>query len=318
MSHLCHASRHFYGWDEVELGETQWTFGPLDDASPSIAALITTPDQPVTAAVLDRFPNLVVISAYGVGLDHIDVAQASSRGVLVCHTPDAVTQATAELGLALIFNSIRLVVRYDRAVRDAARSDHGAPLLPKVPLGHDFSSQVVGLVGYGRIGQRLRSMLEALGLPVVYTRRHGPVAGHPGYVSFPRLLAEADVVVLTTPLTRDTFHLMNAHTLGQMKPGAVLVNIGRGAVVDQDALTRALESGHLGGAALDVFEAEPHVPTALARLANVILTPHVGTHTMETRKQMTRDAVDNILEALAGQAVRAVNQEFWTRRPLAP
>ncbi len=312
---ICHAVTPLIGWDTVNSGPAQWSFGiPDSHLLPDIQGLITNPSFPLTRERLTSMPNLVVVSSYGVGYDYIDVEAASELGILVTHTPHAVTQATAELGLTLVLALMRHIVIHDRAVRQESNSPH--PMLSHhAILAHDASSQTVGLVGYGRIGQRLGQLLDAVGFQVLYTRAHGPLADHPGYRDLHSLLEEADIVVLALPLTPDTRHVLNSSTIKLMKPTAQIVNIGRGPCIDERALVGGLQTQQIAGAALDVFEFEPRVSKALLHMPQVILSPHVGTLTKETRIEMTRDAVSNILAALDGCDQNAVNAQYWTRRP---
>ncbi len=310
----CHAISNFYGWDQVDRGPIDWTNGPLPEYHHDIHGLIVTPKLPVTKQLLNGMPNLMVISAYGAGYDYIDVEAASALGILVTHTPDAVVEATAELGLGLILASVRHIVTQDRAIRKATSKSKRVQF-PRPIMSHDGSSRVIGLIGYGRIGQRLGQWLAELNIPYIYNRRRGPLDTHPGYRPLDTLLNEADVVVLLTPLTSHTYHLINARTLAQMKPTAILVNISRGACVDESALIAALEQGTIAGAALDVFEDEPWIPEALVNMDNVVLSPHAGTQTWETRLAMTRDAVGNVVATLAGNPRNMVNPDRWSRRP---
>ena len=308
----CHAAKEFPGWDQVPKTSIHWTTGLNIGSASEIHGLITTPELPITAQLLERMHQLVVISAYGVGYDYIDVEAASTLGILVTHTPNAVIRATTELGVALILASIRDIVGQDRRIRRKL-TPSGKLEFPVSRLTHDASSQLVGLVGYGRIGQHLGQVLMALDIPFIYTRRRGPLTNHPGYRDLDVMLEEADVIVLTVPLTPGTYHLINRQTLSHMKPTAILINIARGACVDEVALIEALQSGTIAGAALDVFEDEPWVPKALGEMDNVILSPHAGTSTWETRLAMTRDAVGNVLSALAGVPQNALNSDQWTR-----
>jgi lactate dehydrogenase-like 2-hydroxyacid dehydrogenase len=310
----CHAAEEFIGWGQVRLGPIQWTTGPLPDNPDDINGLIATPNLPVSKELLVCMPQLMVISAYGVGYDYIDIEAASELGILVTHTPGAVVQATAELGLGLILASIRHIVKQDRAIRHTALQPGSAEFPPPV-LSHDASSRIIGLIGYGRIGRRLGSLLHALNIPFVYHRRSGPLDNHRGYRSLPSLLNEADIVVLVTPLTAETYHLIDAEALTQMKATAVLINIGRGACVDEKALIQALMSKQIGGAALDVYENEPQIPPELIGMDNVILSPHAGTQTWETRLSMTEDAVGNVVAALEGHPRNTINSQSWGRRP---
>ena len=313
--YICHAVTPLLGWDVANAGPAQWSFGvPETHRMPTIHGLITNPSYPLSRERLTSMHELVVVSAYGVGYDYIDIEAASELGILVTHTPHAVTGATAELGLTLVLALMRHIVAHDLAMRDQ-EGDGPNPLFGHAAMAHDASSQTVGLVGYGRIGQRLRQLLEAVGFRVLYTRAHGPLEGHPGYHTLYRLLQVADIVVLAIPLTPETRHLIDENTLSRMKSTAYIVNISRGPCIDESALVNALETQQIAGAALDVFEFEPRISEALIHMPQVILSPHVGTFTEETRVQMTHDAVANIIAGLAGRNENGVNAQYWTRRP---
>ncbi len=291
----------------------QWEFGVPDGRHlKTIHGLITTPEFSLTRERLEQMEQVIVVSAYGTGYDYIDVDAASNFGILVTRTPDAVVSATAELGLTFIMALMRQIVPHDVAMR--AHSG----LIP-VPLAHDAHHQVVGIIGYGRIGRELAKLLKPIGFDIMYTREHGPWHDHPGFVGISDLLVSADFVVVATPLTRRTRHLIGKDALQRMKPTAYLINIGRGACVDEEALVRVLQVDGIAGAALDVFEDEPRITEGLESLPNVILSPHVGTRTWETRARMTRDAFDNIEAGLKGFADdgKAVNMESWARRPVS-
>ncbi len=300
----------------MDASQEDWLVGVPDrDRLPVIVGMIASPAFPLTAERLRALPALVVVSAYGVGYDYIDVQAASELGILVTHTPAAVTAATAELGLAMVLGLLRHLISHDRAMRQHRQADEPHPLFHRAQMAHDANSQTVGLVGYGRIGQYLAGLLKAVGFRVIYTRTHGPLAGHPGYRDLNTLLSESDIVVLVVPLTETTHHLVDCEALTRMKSTAQIVNIGRGSVIDEDALVEAIASGQIAGAALDVFEFEPRVHARLADLNSVILSPHVGTLTEETRLRMTRDALANVRQGLRGAAENALNVEAWSRRP---
>ncbi len=302
------------GWDQVADNPYPWEFGVPDDAAlHRIEGLITHPGYPLPRERLRRMSQLKVVSTYGVGYDYIDVEAASELGILVTHTPNAVIAATAELGLSLVLASLRHLVAHDRLIR-AGHSGHTPnPVFAHPLLAHDAAGQTIGIVGYGRIGQRLAHLLGLVGFPTLYTRAHGPIAGIDGYRTLDQLIAESDILVLTLPLTANTWHIMDAVRIAGMKAQAQLINIGRGACVDEEALVRALKERRIGGAALDVFEFEPRISDELTALDNVILSPHVGTTTWETRARMTREAVGNIVQALQGRPSNAVNLPSWTR-----
>ncbi|PKN56272.1 MAG: D-glycerate dehydrogenase [Deltaproteobacteria bacterium HGW-Deltaproteobacteria-14] len=258
--------------------------------------LLTTLRDRVDAAVLDA-TGVRVVANWAVGFDNIEIAAARARKVWVTNTPDVLTESTADLAFALLFAVSRRVVEGDRLVRRGEfRGWH-----PGLLLGHDLHGKTLGIVGLGRIGRAVARRALAFGMRVIY---HG---GRPDDVhcqprSLGDLLAESDIVTLHVPLTQDTRALIGANELAQMKRGALLVNTARGDVVDEDALVAALARHHLGGAGLDVFSGTPERPDErLFALDNVVLTPHIGSATHETRLAMAERATDNLLAALAGK-----------------
>jgi glyoxylate reductase len=267
----------------------------LVDEPAGVDGLVTTPRDRVDAALLDLARPRVVAN-YAVGYDNVDLAAATARGVVVANTPDVLTRATAELTIALILALLRRVAEGDRLVRS------GKPwrIAPTFMLGRSLAGLTLGIVGLGRIGREVARLAEAHGMRVLATRAT-PLA---------ELLAEADVVTLHVPLTAETRHLVNVR---RMKPGAVLVNTSRGPVVDEEALVAALRDGHLGGAALDVYEREPEVHPGLLELENVVLTPHIGSATHEAREAMGMLCVEALREALVeGRVPRnALNPGAW-------
>ncbi len=237
-------------------------------------------------------PQLRVVANFAVGFDNVDVPACTRRGVVVSNTPDVLTQATAELAIALMLALVRRVAEGDRLVR--RREDW--IWAPNMMLGRGLAGLELGLVGYGRIGQAVARLAEAHDMSIVHSTS---TAGLP----LEELLARADVVSLHLPLSDETRHLIDADALARMKPSAVLVNTSRGPIVDEAALAAALADGTIAGAALDVFEREPEVTEALLGLENVVLTPHLGSATLETREAMGM---------LCVQALRAVLLEHRT------
>jgi glyoxylate reductase len=235
-----------------------------------VAMLTRRVDDEFLAGAGDR---LRVVANYGVGVDNIDLDAARRRGVVVANTPDVLTRATAELTIALILALLRRVVEGDRFIRDGSPWRFSLEFM----LGEGLQGKVLGILGPGRIGREVARLGEALGLLPRLAGRGEPLAP---------LLEEADVVSLHCPLTRETRHLIDAAALARMKPTAVLVNTSRGAVVDEAALVEALRVGTIAGAALDVFEHEPHVSEGLVGLENVVLTPHIASATRDTRVAM--------------------------------
>jgi glyoxylate reductase len=278
-------------------------------------ALITGHER-VDAEFLDAAgPSIRIISSYGVGYDHVDVAECTARSVMVGNTPDVLTEATAELTWALILAAARRVAEGDRLIRRGDRWPSG--LGTNLALGLD--GKVLGVVGLGRIGRAVARRGRAFGMRVVYHRRHRAPADveeelGARYRQLEDLLAEADVITLHTSLTGETRHLIDARRLSRMKRTAVLVNTSRGPVVDEAALVEALREHRIRAAGLDVFEREPAVHPGLVDLDNVVLTPHIGSATIEARTAMTELAVDNLIEGVEGRRPPAlVNPEVWQR-----
>jgi glyoxylate reductase len=220
-------------------------------------------------------PQLRIVANFAVGFDNVDVPACTRRGVIVSNTPDVLTLATAELTIALLLALVRRVAEGDRLVR---RREEWI-WAPNMMLGTGLAGKTLGLVGYGRIGQEVERLAQAFGMEVVHTSRTG---GLP----LDELLAAADVVSLHLPLSAETNHLIDKRALELMKPTAVLVNTSRGPIVDEAELARALAEGRIAGAALDVFEREPEVTEELLALENVVLAPHLGSATLETREAM--------------------------------
>jgi glyoxylate reductase len=286
-------SRRFPGpaWDE--LIDVEYLAGPLPDGAgglrEDVEALAVVGER-VDDETLDLFPNMRIVANYGVGYDSVDVGACAARGIVVTNTPGVLTAATADLAFALLLAVRRRIVVGDRAVReDRWRGGWADPDY----LGRDVSGSTLGIVGFGRIGQAVAHRAEAFGMRVLqYSRRRGGE----GWRELDELLAEADAVSLHVALTPETRGLMDASRLALLRDGACLINTARGQIVDEHALVRELVSGRIE-AGLDVFAHEPEVPRELLGLPNVVLTPHVGSATAETREAMTRVLVDNLLAA---------------------
>ncbi len=246
--------------------------------------------------LLDAAPRLRVVSTVAVGYNNIDVAAARARGIVVTHTPDVLTGATATLTWALILGITRRMGEGERLVRRGAWTGWAFDQL----LGTEVHGRQLGIVGAGRIGRAVAAVAPAFGMSVAFAARDGREV--PGGVSLPleRLLATSDVVSLHVPLTPETTHLIDQTALARMKRSAYLVNTSRGPVVDEAALVWALERGIIAGAALDVFEREPAVTPGLLALENVLVLPHLGSATVETRTAMSELAVRNVLAVLGG------------------
>ncbi|GAA5338817.1 D-glycerate dehydrogenase [Thermus antranikianii] len=258
--------------------------------------LIPTVEDRIDAEVMDRALELKVIACYSVGVDHVDLEAAKARGIRVTHTPGVLTEATADLTLALLLAVARRVVEgVDYARRGLWRAWH-----PELLLGMDLQGATLGIVGMGRIGQAVAQRAEAFGMKVVYTSRAPKPLPYP-HLSLEELLATSDIVSLHTPLTPETHRLMNRERLFAMRPGSILINTARGGLVDTEALVEALK-GHLFGAGLDVTDPEPLPPGhPLYTLPNAVITPHIGSAGRRTRERMAEMAVENLLFALEGR-----------------
>ena len=273
--------------------------------------LLCTITDRIDAELLDHAPALRVIANFGVGFEHIDVAAATRRGLPVTNTPGVLTDATADLAFALILATARRMVEGDKRVREG-KFTYWAPLLF---LGQEVSGKTLGIIGAGRIGQAVAQRARGFGMRVLYYSRTRltPAAEQELHVSFAPLedlLREADFVTLHVPLTPQTRHLIGRRELELMKPTAHLINTARGPVVDEAALVEALRRGEIGGAGLDVYEQEPELSPGLTDLDNVVLLPHVGSATIETRTRMGLMAAANLLAGLRGE--RPPNCLNWT------
>lgn len=248
--------------------------------------------------VIRRGAQLKIIANYGAGYDGVDVEAAAECGVPVTNIPDTVTRDTAELAIGLMLAVSRRIGEMNlRLRREAPESLFGMGR----HMGRSLRGQTLGVIGCGRIGRCTAQLASALGMRVLGYSRSGADAAVCEPVDLPTILREADVVSLHCPLTAETRGLMNAAAFRQMKPGAMLINTARGAVVDTAALLEALESGHLSGAGLDVYPDEPHIPAALLAREDVVCTPHTGTNTRQTRFEMAQACSRQILDVLAGK-----------------
>jgi glyoxylate reductase len=283
------ATRRYPGPAFDELRDVE--IGTLDARRPDVEAVIVA-NEPV---LVDAFPSLRLVANFGVGYDRIDVAACAARGVAVTNTPGVLDAATADLAFALILSVRRRVVEGDRVVRDREWRGSWAEGF----LGREVSGSTLGIVGLGRIGSAVARRARGFDMNVLYTQRTRADTDLADYRELDDLVAQADVVTIHAPRTPQTERLVDARRLALLRDGAALVNTARGEIVDEDALVRELVAGRIA-AGLDVFAHEPHVPAALLDLRNVVLTPHIGSATVETRAAMTRLVVDNVLAAERG------------------
>jgi glyoxylate reductase len=274
----------------------------LLEAAQRSDGLLTMISDRIDGAFLDAASSLRIVSQLAVGYDNIDIAAATERGVLVCNTPGVLTDATADLAFALMLSQARRLPEADKALREGKWGLWS----PTFMLGHDLRDKTLGIVGLGAIGTAIAERAKGFRMRLLYwSRSRKPeVEQELGieYRAFPDLLSETDYLHITVALSPETKGLIGADQFAMMKPGAVLINTARGPIVDQKALYEALASGHLGGAALDVFEREPIPPDdPLLAFPNLVVAPHVGSATVETRQRMADMAVDNLLAFFRGE-----------------
>ncbi len=260
-------------------------------------ALVCMLTDVVDAALLDAAPTLRIVANVAVGYNNIQVAEARRRGVIVTNTPDVLTESVADFTWALILAITRRLAEGDRLVRRGAWKGWAFDFM----LGSDLRGKQLGLVGFGRIARAVAARAPAFGMRVAYASRREAAADGAEAMPLDRLLNTSDVVSLHVPLTPETTHLIDKRSLARMKRSAYLVNTARGPVVDEAALAWALQQRLIAGAALDVYEREPEVHADLLPLENVLLVPHLGSGTTETRTAMADLAVRNVVAVLEGR-----------------
>ena len=280
-----------------------WPSDPsaLEQALDDTVAIFTYGHPKVDGALMDKAPRLKVISNFGVGVDHIDLAAARERGIPVGNTPNVLDGATADMTFALLLASARNIVIGDRFARSPAFTHYD----PKLLLGREVHGATIGIVGMGNIGRQVAQRARGFDMRVLYHNRRRDLAAEASlgaaYASLPELLRESDYVTLNVPLSAETRGMIGRAELRQMKPTATLINAARGGVIDHDALVEALAGGWIAGAALDVTEPEP-LPRdhPLLRMESVVIAPHLGSATRETRLSMARGSVENLRAGLLG------------------
>lgn len=265
-----------------------------------IHILVCTLTERVDTELLNHAPHLEMVSTYSVGYDHLDLEALRNRGVWATHTPDVLTNATADLTWALILAVARRVVEADRFVRDGKFTGWQVGAF----LGMELSGKTLGIVGAGRIGQAVGRRAVGFGMRILYTARNPKPAfekeTQAQWTPLENLLAEADVVSLHLPLTSETRGLLSRERLVRMRPGSILVNTARGAIVDEEALADLLESGHIAGVGLDVYAREPEVPLRLLHHPRTVLLPHLGSATHTARRRMMEAVVESVISFLKG------------------
>lgn len=269
---------------------------------PDATALISLLSDSIDRCVLNAGMDLEIVANYAVGIDNLDLDELAKRQIVGTNTPGVLTEATADLAMALMLDACRNVSRGDRMVRDGAWEGWSPTLL----VGPRVSGAKLGIIGFGRIGQAVARRAQGFGMQVAYhqrTRLSAEAERELGatYAALDELVETCDIVSLHCPLTDETRGLMSEERLRRMKPGSVLVNCGRGPCVDEAALARVLVSGPLFAAGLDVYEREPDVERELLSLPNVVLAPHLGSADIPTRARMAEICVQAVLDVFAGR-----------------
>ncbi|MDP8023868.1 MAG: 2-hydroxyacid dehydrogenase [Nitrososphaeria archaeon] len=281
-------------WDSSVPPSKEWIKENIKDADGLLCSLVNRIDR----EIIDAAERLKVISTFSVGFDHIDVNYAKSKKIRIGYTPEVLTDATADLIFALLLAVARRVVEGDKLIRSGRWNQ---PWTPDFMIGTEVNGKVLGIIGMGRIGRALVKRAKGFNMRVIYNSRTKKEV-EAEFVDLDTLLRESDFVVLAVDLNPTTYHMVNRDFLNKMKRSAFLINASRGKVVDEKALTEALQSGTIRGAALDVFEEEPtSLDNPLIKLENVVLTPHIGSATFETRQKMAEVSVKNLIAGVRGE-----------------
>jgi lactate dehydrogenase-like 2-hydroxyacid dehydrogenase len=268
----------------------------FDAIAGRIRAVLTTGTVGVTPQLVASLPALEIVSVHGVGVDAVPLALLAQQGIHVTNTPDVLTDDVADFAVTLLLSAVRRLPLLDRYVR-AGKWPAKAPLTQ----ARSLRGKVAGIVGFGRIGQAVAQRLQGFGMQIRYYQRSAGPQPELRSQSLLALARESDMLVLCMPGGADTQRMIGVDVIEALGPEGTLVNIARGSVVDEQALVAALQDGRLGAAGLDVFEHEPEVPALLLGMDNVVLTPHVGSFTVEARRAMGRLAVDNLLAHFKGE-----------------
>jgi len=265
-------------------------------------AVITQLRDPVDKEFIDAGKKLKIIANYAVGYNNINVEYAKSKGIYVTNTPGVLTEATADIAWALILAVARKIISADRFVREGKFKGWK----PKLFLGYEIHGKTLGIIGMGRIGQAVARRALGFGMKIIYhNRKRLPEEIEKkysaSYVDLETLLKNSDFISINVPLTDETYHLLDEKRLNLLKSNAILVNTARGPVVDEKALYKLLKEGKIAGAGFDVYENEPFLTPGLEKLENVVLLPHIGSATFETRSKMSIMVAENVIDALEGR-----------------
>jgi len=279
-------------------GEAALTAAELRERARTAHAIVSMLNDQIDVPLLDAAPSLKVVSNVAVGYNNIDFKAARARGVIVTNTPDVLTESVADFTWALILAVTRRLSEGERVVRRGAWKGWAFDYM----LGAELRGKQLGLVGLGRIARAVAARAAAFGVRVAYTARRETQLADAEPMSLDKLLNTSDIVSIHVPLTPETRHLIDRKALARMKRSAYLINTARGPVIDEEGLAWALEQRLIAGAALDVYEKEPEIHPGLMNLENVLLVPHLGSGTTETRTAMADLAVSNVVAVLSGQA----------------
>lgn len=288
-------------------GVESFTYNEVLDVIGEYEAILSMWNFPVDKQLLDAAHRLKIVANFAVGFDNIDVVEATAHGVIVANTPDPVTAPTADIAMGLMLDIMRGITSFDKLQR---RGNYVKGIMKN--LGTSLEGKRLGIIGMGRIGKALAKRASAFGMEIVYHNRHRLSAKieqefSARYLSLDELFCTSDVVSVNAPLTPETYHIVDGVRLAQMKPSAYLINTARGPLVDEKALVEALRNGTIAGAGLDVYEFNDAVTDELIALDNTVLTPHIGTQTVDGRREMAQFAATNIANFFFGGRVARVN-----------
>ena len=300
-------------FDLIYPEEFQFNLNELKQYIKKADGLMSVFVSPLNKNVLSCATRLKIISNFGVGYNQIDVETATSMEIVVCNTPNAVTEPTAEMAMGLMISLLRRISETDRRLKTDPRFKWGM----MENLGTSLYGKTLGIIGLGRIGRALAKRAVASGMKIIYyNRRRLPedleVQSGAEWVPFRTLITNADVISLHCPLTEETHHLINENEMKLMKDGVFIINTSRGPVINEKILVKYLNSGKIGGAGLDVFEEEPIIQSELYEMNNVVLTPHNSTGTIDTRIELAKEASKNIIDFFEGKKdISIVNPKVW-------
>ena len=289
------------------LGVESFTYDEVLDVIGDYDALLSMWNFSVDKRLLDAAHKLKIVANFAVGYDNIDVVEATTHGVTIANTPDPVTAPTADIAVGLMIDVMRGITSFDKLQR---KGNYVKGIMKN--LGTSLSGKRLGILGMGRIGKAVAKRALSFGMEIVYNNRNRLTVADEQeylarYVGLDELFSTADVVSINAPLTPETFHIVDAARLAQMKPSAFLINTARGPLVDEKALVEALRNGTIAGAGLDVYEFNDAVTDELLALGNTVLTPHIGTQTVDGRREMAQFAATNIVNFFFGGRVARVN-----------